>query len=161
MIELVISGGQSGADVCGWRVARHHGIPTGGWMPAGWLTEEGPRPGYAALFNALEHSGGYPQRTRRNVQDAGAILWFGSSWSAGAKATFNAARAMGKPVVIVNGLAENPPATVAERLRELAPSALMIAGNRASKATIADRDIEDHLGQVLALLGFPAIEADR
>ena len=45
MIKLVISGGQSGADQAGWRAAQACDIPTGGWMPFGFLTEEGPQRG--------------------------------------------------------------------------------------------------------------------
>lgn len=41
MIELVLSGGQTGADLGGLRAARACGIPTGGWAPRGWLTEVG------------------------------------------------------------------------------------------------------------------------
>lgn len=42
MIERVISGGQTGADQAALRAARACGIPTGGWAPRGWLTEDGP-----------------------------------------------------------------------------------------------------------------------
>jgi hypothetical protein len=42
MLELVISGGQTGADQGGLRATRACGIPTGGWAPRGWLTEAGP-----------------------------------------------------------------------------------------------------------------------
>jgi hypothetical protein len=38
-IELVISGGQSGADQAGLRAARTAGIRTGGTAPRGWLAE--------------------------------------------------------------------------------------------------------------------------
>jgi hypothetical protein len=44
MIELVITGGHTGADQAGLRAARACGIPTGGWVPRGWLTEAGPAP---------------------------------------------------------------------------------------------------------------------
>ena len=47
MLDRIITGGQSGADQVGWRVARAFDIPTGGWMPKGYLTEEGPRPEFA------------------------------------------------------------------------------------------------------------------
>ena len=47
MIERVISGGQTGADQAGLAVAKRLGIPTGGCMPKGWLTEAGPRPDFA------------------------------------------------------------------------------------------------------------------
>ena len=33
MIDLVISGGQTGVDQAGWRAAKACGIRTGGWMP--------------------------------------------------------------------------------------------------------------------------------
>ncbi len=159
MLEIVISGGQSGADVCGWRVAKRHGIPTGGWMPAQFLTEQGPRPAYAVLFGARELVGGdYPQRTRRNVQDADAVVWYGTGWSAGARCTFNAARAMGKPVYIVGDPGAADPPMVATWVAGQAPTVLMIAGNRASKATIRDDQIEKHLEAVFAMLGFPPIE---
>jgi Circularly permutated YpsA SLOG family len=44
MIELVISGGQTGADQAGLRAARASGIRCGGMAPKGWLTEAGPAP---------------------------------------------------------------------------------------------------------------------
>jgi Circularly permutated YpsA SLOG family len=42
MITLVISGGQTGADQAGWRAAQACDIPTGGWMPLHFMTENGP-----------------------------------------------------------------------------------------------------------------------
>jgi hypothetical protein len=54
MIERVISGGQTGADQAGWRAARAYGIPTGGWMPLGFLTETGPRPEFTELDGATQ-----------------------------------------------------------------------------------------------------------
>ena len=52
MLDKVISGGQTGADQAGWRAARAVGIPTGGWMPLGFLTEDSPRPEFADLYGA-------------------------------------------------------------------------------------------------------------
>jgi hypothetical protein len=49
MLDRIISGGQTGADQAGWRAARACGVPTGGFMPLGFLTEGGPRPEFAAL----------------------------------------------------------------------------------------------------------------
>jgi hypothetical protein len=45
MLERIISGGQTGVDQTAWRAARAFGIPTGGWMLLGFLTEKGPHPG--------------------------------------------------------------------------------------------------------------------
>jgi len=39
VIECVVSGGQSGADQGGLRVARSADISTAGWAPRGWLAE--------------------------------------------------------------------------------------------------------------------------
>jgi hypothetical protein len=44
MLERVISGGQTGSDQAAWRVAKACAIPTGGFMPAGFLTDDGPQP---------------------------------------------------------------------------------------------------------------------
>ena len=54
VLDRIISGGQTGADQAGWRAARACGIPTGGAMPKGFLTEDGPRPEFAGLYGARE-----------------------------------------------------------------------------------------------------------
>jgi hypothetical protein len=90
----VISGGQTGADQAGWRAARAAGLPTSGWMPAGFLTEDGPRPEFAELYGAREtQSPDYPERTRRNVCDAAATIWFGNIDSRGSILTHRACAA--------------------------------------------------------------------
>jgi hypothetical protein len=77
MLTKVISGGQTGADLAAWKAARRFGIKTGGFMPGGYLTEDGPRPEFAALYGAREHeSPEYPPRTRANVLEADGTLVF-------------------------------------------------------------------------------------
>ena len=49
-------GGQTGADQGGLRAARACGIPTGGWAPRGWQTEDGPCPALAN-FGLVEIQG--------------------------------------------------------------------------------------------------------
>ena len=84
MLDRVVSGGQTGVDQAGWRAARASGIATGGWMPEGFLTEAGPRPDFAGMFGAVEMpGGGYPERTRANVRDSDATIWFGDPDSPG------------------------------------------------------------------------------
>ncbi len=71
MIAKVVSGAQTGVDIAALRAARSLGIPTGGTMPRGWRTLDGPRPGYAALYGAVEHwSPKYTWRTLVNVEVA-------------------------------------------------------------------------------------------
>ena len=79
MLNRIVTGGQTGADQAGWRVARAFGIATGGWMPLGFLTEDGPRPEFAELYGAMEMpTASYRARTERNVRDSDATLWFGT-----------------------------------------------------------------------------------
>jgi hypothetical protein len=74
MLGKIISGGQTGVDQAALRAAKACGIPTGGWAPKGWRTEDGPAP-WLADFGLREHaSADYPDRTRANVGDAGLTL---------------------------------------------------------------------------------------
>ena len=83
MMERVISGGQTGADQAGLAAAKACGIPTGGWMPKGFLTTAGPAPELAAEFGLKEHSGEYAERTGANVRDADATIRFAvDNWTA-------------------------------------------------------------------------------
>lgn len=135
-----IGGGQTGADQAGWRAARRCGLETGGWMPKGFLTEEGPRPEFASLYDAVETATDrYPERTEANVRDSDATLWFGSTDSPGAKTTLNACRGMGRPTLIVRpGM--RPSEVAAWLRRQPRLRVLNVAGNRESKAPgIGDR----------------------
>lgn len=74
-LRKVLSGGQSGSDVAGLLAAKICGIPTGGTMPRGWITLDGPKPEYAELFGMVEHtSPKYPPRTECNVMDSDATI---------------------------------------------------------------------------------------
>ncbi len=75
MLDRVVGGGQTGADQAGWRAAKASGIATGGWMPAEFMTEAGPRPEFAEMFGAVElPGGGYVERTRANARDSDATV---------------------------------------------------------------------------------------
>jgi hypothetical protein len=91
VVTKVVSRGQTGADQAGWRAARAFGIPTGGWMPRGFLTEEGSRPEFAELFGAFEMpTPDYRARTEQNVRDSDATVWFGDVTTQCARATLGA-----------------------------------------------------------------------
>lgn len=71
----IISGGQNGADIGAVEAARFLGFETGGWMPKGWVTLDGPRPLYETMYGMKEHSSPkYPPRTFMNVRDSDATL---------------------------------------------------------------------------------------
>jgi Circularly permutated YpsA SLOG family len=67
----IISGGRTGADQAGWRTAQACGIPTGGRMPRGFLTEDGPRPERADLYGARARlTSSDPERTGADGRDS-------------------------------------------------------------------------------------------
>jgi hypothetical protein len=71
-------------------------------MPAGFLTEDGPRPELVATFGALELPGAdYAGRRRRNVADADAALLFGDRTSPGSVGLIRDCRELGRPWVWV------------------------------------------------------------
>jgi hypothetical protein len=75
VVDRVITGGQSGADLGAWNSARNAGRRAAGEMPSGFLTEDGPRPEYAVIYGATAGAtDAYPERTRANVAASDAAL---------------------------------------------------------------------------------------
>ncbi len=72
MIVKIISGGQTGVDRAALDAAIRLGIPHGGWIPKGRLTEEGPLPDTYALTETS--SSAYAERTEKNVIDGDGTL---------------------------------------------------------------------------------------
>lgn len=137
MIERVISGGQTGADQGGLMAAKWCGLATGGWMPRGWLTEQGPRPDFRDTYGMKEcQVPGYPARTRLNAQWADVTLWFGQGDSRGYYCTLRAAQSNSKLFWYVGRPgAHLTEQTLAGRLRDLGRRLVInVAGNRESIA---------------------------
>lgn len=144
MIRLVITGGQTGADIGGWRAARARGVFTSGWMTIGYETERGPRPEYAREFGAIEIPEEFravPQhqqqaiRRRLNAEWADAIVLFGDRESRGSRGLIADAKSHERPLY----WAEPGVATPRRLAAWLAPwgripMRLMVAGNRESGA---------------------------
>jgi hypothetical protein len=72
MIEKIISGGQTGADRAALDAATKLGIPHGGWIPKGRITEEGPLPDKYQMQEMPTES--YTDRTEQNVIDSDGTL---------------------------------------------------------------------------------------
>ena len=72
MIRKIVSGGQTGADRAALDWAIEHGIPHGGWCPAGRRAEDGVIAARYHLLKTPKHD--YEQRTRWNVRDSDATL---------------------------------------------------------------------------------------
>jgi hypothetical protein len=84
VLTMVISGGQTGADQAALRAARAARIPTGGWAPRGFLTEDGPAPWLAGWGLKESARPGYPARTGLNVRQSDATLLFDGGGPGGA-----------------------------------------------------------------------------
>lgn len=132
----IISGGQIGADIAGLQIAKQLGFETGGWMPRGFKTKEGNHPEYAELYGCVEtHDGGYPERTRLNVQAADVTLRFAHDFQTyGERCTAKFIRELKKPhldvyIDSVDYLASPRIQYVANWLYVYKPEIINIAGN--------------------------------
>jgi len=65
MLEKIISGGQTGADIAALDAAISHNFPYGGWIPKGRRTLDGPLDEKYHLDEMPTQS--YPKRTAQNV----------------------------------------------------------------------------------------------
>lgn len=67
-LRMIISGGQTGADMGGLLAGMALRFETGGTAPRGWMTEEGPRRGLLRVFGLDEcERAGYLVRTKANI----------------------------------------------------------------------------------------------
>ena len=158
MIERVISGGQTGADQAGWRAAKRFGLATGGWMPRGYLTEDGPRPEFAAMYGALEHkSPKYPARTEDNVIWSDLTILFGDPTSRGAMLVRRIEKDIQdsfRPDPILVPSNDDCVMRVAKLVSARQPLILNIAGNRESKAPSIGAWVESFLCDVFRAMGL-------
>jgi hypothetical protein len=154
MLEKIIISARTGADQAAWRAAKAFGVPACGWMPNGFLTEDGPHPEFADQYGAAElATDSVPDRTEQNVLAADATLWFGVTTTLGAQATVGACQRFAKPCMPVYPGASFEPGHVASWIAENKIRTLNVAGNREEEEPgIGDR-VESFLGEVLQQLG--------
>jgi hypothetical protein len=135
MVRKLISGGQTGADQCILAVGRRLGIPIGGLVPRGWLTEAGPQPMLGQLGFSQSDSADYRVRTRRNVEQADATLIFATDpASDGTRLTVDHARQLGRPWLLVDPFTAAAADEVRAWLAVTQPAVLNVAGNRESRS---------------------------
>lgn len=96
MLSKIISGGQTGADQAALDAAIELGIPQGGWIPKGRLTEAGTLP---EKYNLTEMpTKAYLKRTRQNVLDSdGTVIFSHGELKGGSKRTADFATELRKP----------------------------------------------------------------
>ena len=146
MAILIISGGQTGADMAGLMAAKEVGFNTGGFAPKGFKTELGSNLMLKSQYHLKEtSSSGYTIRTRMNVEWADInILFSDDSQSKGTLYTISCCKKANKPYLLLSSLDNN---AVQSILAFIIPyigfdkhCTINIAGNRAAKAPgIQDR----------------------
>jgi hypothetical protein len=159
--ELIISGGQTGADRGGLDAAIALGIPHGGYMPAGRKSEDGSIPRQYVLWDCdpcgvplrLDYAG----RTRLNVATADATILFVKSvakMGAGSILTVNFARQARRAILIVElDIVAASPKTAVRNIRRwlklVRPSTLNVAGSRESTCPGIEARTKDLLLEAL------------
>lgn len=125
----IISGGQTGVDQMGLKIAFYLGIETGGCAPKGWRTEKGPAKELLQFYNLIQHnSSSYQPRTEMNVMNSDVTLLFGDMESPGSITTLRYCVEHGKPYM------KNPTANKIHKvIMEHNFNVINIAGNRGSK----------------------------
>jgi hypothetical protein len=153
-LERVISGGQTGADRAALVAARRAGLPTGGWMPRGFLAHDGTYPEFAELYGLQETtSARYQPRTARNVKESDATLRFATVWdSPGEVLTLALCERYGKPHLDVTPGGPLAPADVVAWITANRVRALNVAGNAERTSPGIQEWVTEFLEEVFRLL---------
>lgn len=149
MIEKLVSGGQTGADIAALDVALKQGFPHGGWCPKGRKSLEGPIPAKYQLTETPSDS--YLQRTEWNVRDSDGTVVFtlASEVTGDSLRTVGFAKRHKKPCLHVSRTSEgglfSPAIQLQHFVKEHGIKTLNVAGSRESK----EPGIHDWVMQVL------------
>ena len=157
MLTTIISGGETGADQGGLRAAKSLGYKTGGCMPRGFRTANGPAPGLAQEFGLREHtSSRFSSATRTNVQDADGTIRFARDFqSPGSQSTLKFIRQYGKPYLDIDMDNPRPVEEVRRWLDANKIKVLNVAGNREKLAPGIERFVTEYLVKVLSSSDSP------
>ncbi len=131
----IISGGQTGVDRAALDVALKHGIPCGGWCPAGRLDEFGRIPDRYPV-EELEQ-GGFTERTLQNVKDSdGTVIIYLSNLSGGSAQTLHFCIPQKRPHQLIDAAAifiEDAAKLILDFIRKHEIEILNVAGPRQSE----------------------------
>jgi hypothetical protein len=144
----IVSGCQTGVDRAALDVAMALGIPCGGWCPKGRKAEDG---GIDARYVLRETpSDGYIERTSWNVRDSdGTLILNRGPLTGGTAQTFEDAKRLGKPHLIVDLDRPLPVNVVRGWMRTNGIAVLNVAGPRESKDPGIHRLASEFLRELL------------
>jgi len=150
MLKKIISGGQTGADQGGLEAALLLGLETGGKVPLGFKTEEGPMPELGPLYGLEElASHEYPPRTRYNVVDSDATVIFGRVSETGSRMTKRMCKESHKPCLVIEEFDEDGLRLIRTFVDMYEIKTLNVAGNRESKFPGLQRKVRNYLVEAL------------
>ena len=159
MIKRIISGGQTGADRAALDAAINVGLPHGGWIPKGRLTEDGP---LSEIYHLQEMpTKSYPKRTEQNVLDSdGTLIITHGKLTGGSRLTKEFAENQKKPCLhidlsedVIYGAAVH----IEDWIQEHGIEVLNVAGPRASK----DPEIYSKVLTVIELLYYMQLSVEK
>jgi len=131
-LRKIVSGGQSGVDRAALDAAIEIGIPCGGWCPWDRYAEDGRIGDRDPLTETP--SGETAQRTEWNVRDSGGTLVLTRGEPSGGTAlTIRFAKALGRPILVVDLVDAGDPGEVGSWIRRNRIEILNVAGPRESK----------------------------
>ena len=135
MIEIIISGGQTGADRAALDFALERGFEIQGYCPRGRRAEDGPLDMKYPLQET--QSAAYPPRTRLNVKLADVTIIFNGlpEYSSGTRTTIKYAREHKKKFKVLRGFPDviKDAASLQQWLTKYSPQKLNVAGNGEEK----------------------------
>jgi len=146
MLTKVISGGQTGVDLGALLAAEEHGIKTGGWMPLGFMAQDGKHPEYSDRFGIQEHiSKRYQPRTALNVKESDGTLRIAVHFSSpGEILTYRMIGQYKKPSIDVDAMVDDTlPFQVAEWIEKHNIETLNVAGN-SERTCPGIRELQQH-----------------
>jgi hypothetical protein len=165
VIKKIISGGQTGADQGALDAAIKLGIPHGGWIPKGRLTEKGPLPDKYELTEMPGNS--YALRTEQNVIDSdGTLIISHDELTEGSDYTRKMALKHHRPWQHIN-LNKTPAFKAANLIsfwiKENTIEILNVAGPRESKDNLIYQDVSKIIESVyyLELIEYSGPESEQ
>lgn len=159
MIQIIISGGQTGADRAALDFAMKHGIPHGGWVPKGRKTEDGT---LLEKYHLQEMAtGSYSKRTEKNVLNSdGTLIVSHGLLTGGSALTTGFAEHHGKPWIHIDLETTSYPEAanmIREWIKRKSIKVMNVAGARASKDPMIYQATMDLLDAALILIRQCAI----
>lgn len=150
MLRKIISGGQTGADQGGLEAARDLDLETGGKVPLGFKTENGPMPELGPRYGLEElASHEYPPRTRYNVVDSDATVIFGRTSETGSRMTRRMCKESHKPCLTIEEFDDDSLNLLRTFVALYNVETLNVAGNRESKFPGLQRKVRNYLVEAL------------